>query len=193
MKREIDFLKLKGEVKRLEELYLECSICPIDRNCCNTHKTYTVDFSEKEAKVIFGAKIDYFLSKNKLTRQNGGFKMSNMMCPLIDENGYCSIHSQKEILGLKTCMNFPIKIEPNGIISEPTYCNVPLLMVQYRCYAIEKNWELLLKEFLDIERNFGINVYVIYNDIDSLWGVLLSDFELIRKMERIKPQQMYTV
>ena len=191
MKREIDYLKLKKEIKRLEELYLECSICPIERNCCNTYKTYTVDFSEIEAKVIFGEKIDYFLSKNKLARRNGGYKMSNMICPLIDENGYCSLHSQKEILGLKTCMNFPIKIEAQGI-SEPRYRNVPLMIVQYRCFAIERNWEHLLKEFFEIERKIGISVYIIYNDIDSLWGVLLSDFELIRKVEGIKPQQMYT-
>jgi hypothetical protein len=104
----------------------------------------------------------------------------------------CSIHSNKRKLGLNTCLNFPFRILKEGIQHVEAYNGKPLLLVQYRCYSIEKEWESLIRELLRIERKYSISAYIVNNESDSTWGVLLKDFELIRNNKGIGPQRMYS-
>lgn len=186
----IDWRSLEHEIKTLESEYLDCINCSLKRLCCNAQQNYTIDFTENEAKSIFGKKLNSYLNKKKLRICNDSYKLTNCICPKY-QHSKCTIHSSKKRLGLNTCLNFPFRILREGFSQIEMYKDKPLLLVQYRCFSIEREWESLIKEFTDIKRKYSIEVYIVYNESDSTWGVLLRDFELIRKINGIEPQQMF--
>jgi hypothetical protein len=191
---ESDLASLLGkEIQRLEDKYLRCSACPTERHCCHAQGDYTINFTKRELMIVFGNDFDNFSGINCIKEKNGRFQLANASCLRLTESNLCSIHDEKESLGLKTCLEFPFKICPEGFVSKDKIeIEGPLLIVQYRCYAIEGNWTLLVNELVELEKEFDLNIHVIYNEHDNTVGVMLKDFEILRGAGEIGSQHMYT-
>lgn len=171
-----------GKIDRLKQEYLDCRSCPPERNCClNLEGSYYATFPAEKATKVWGKDVvGKLIKRKKLMRSGGNFRLHDEPCPIV-EDGLCPVHEQKEALGFYCCLNFPMAVINYHLVKSEGIKSIEAVVVDYRCYSVERDFQLFLPILTEIRRG-GIPVYVrAYHAPGFFAGLELKDF-----MERIK-------
>jgi hypothetical protein len=181
------------EISILKEEYVDCASCPPDRNCCVFSGRYVQFLEASLAKAAFGEEgVERLIETYGLRfdPENKDFIMENMRCPVLSTDNSCRIHEQKEELGLRGCLEFPIYYARGFRVPgmrEPASC----IMADYRCSSIEREWHDVEKKLQKIEREMFIPVRIaFYDNANTFRRDPLMMFSWMKKRKDVQVQRM---
>jgi len=149
---------VKKGIAEIKKNYIKCDKCPAERNCCV--------FSENIIHYFYSGQMSSMFSHEKICEmvesgiaifnpEKDWYLFKNSKCPNLDESFKCKIHGKKEELGLSACINFPI-----DSVSYEDSLKKYYIVVDYRCFSVEKNWEKISGDLAKISKKFKDQVCI---------------------------------
>jgi hypothetical protein len=182
--------ELVRRIERIKQEYLDCGLCPPERNCClNFGGGYSATFPAESATLAWGKDtVESLVKRDKLTRVGGNFRLHDEPCPIVEE-GLCPVHEQKEALKFYCCLNFPFAVADYHVVAPEGIKATKAVVVDYRCYCVERDFDLFLPALIDI-RGEGIQVYVrAYHAPGFFTGLELREF--VGRILELPSQKMH--
>ena len=169
---------------------VDCEACPPERNCCyNLDEKFAMTMSYRTAQRTFGDKTQKHLMDGVFElKQNSDLRMVQQ-CPLLTEDFRCQEYHNWQMLGLWTCVEWPISImgrkDGKGIDKD-------WISIDYRCHSIEQNWDAMVDRF-STEFNGPFKYSTIIRSLhdEGIFYRSFLEFRELRDQGLIPPQKFH--
>lgn len=188
---------LDEALEDIKKRYLTCGDCPPERNCCTAKGSYVIHFTASQLEAILdaggsGKTLDALIAEGTAAHdeRTDDYVLRDMSCPALTGRGLCGLQGEKERLGMKACLSFPLYVQRAYVRRRGEFRQASQVLVDYRCHSVEQRWPELAHDLFVLQGRYRIPVMVKYAEEGHFWGMPLGEFDWLYRRGGVPGQRL---